>query len=496
MDPVAGSWQDQLLRQLRPAARDVDRLLRWLGGALGGTATLYDHRGAPVAGRPPADLAAGPGAGPRPDRFAELLADLGAGRLAAAAVDHAGRSFRLVAVRGRTAGAVLVLSRPDPFDRRAGEILTSATPVLELLLREQELAAEAARLAQLTAGLRLAILQLLMVADVSSARRAAGGLCPGLLDASTARVYVLEGPAAERETLAGECGAATAGRALVVRCPAVDQHLVIVVPDRAGAEAARAALHELVARRADVFLGGSGQHPLALTATAYGEAASALAVARFRPARSALYAHRAHPAEVLDPEPAGRWAAELLRPLDALPHHVGAELVATTRLGLEFTAVSAAQILGVSRNTVRARMDRVARLLGADLGRLGVRTVVQLALNLQADGAGRGSGPAGGPGSGGLARLLAGPAARAWARDLLGRLAADQRELRATLRGWLLADANTRRAAQVLGLHAQTVRDHLRSAEPLLERQLLAGGSDLYEVVLAHLVLGELELPA
>lgn len=40
------------------------------------------------------------------------------------------------------------------------------------------------------------------------------------------------------------------------------------------------------------------------------------------------------------------------------------------------------------------------------------------------------------------------------------------------------------------------MRDHVRSAEPVLERQLLAGGSDLYEVVLAHLALGDLDEPA
>jgi hypothetical protein len=44
-------------------------------------------------------------------------------------------------------------------------------------------------------------------------------------------------------------------------------------------------------------------------------------------------------------------------------------------------------------------------------------------------------------------------------------------------------------------VHAQTVREHVRSAEPLLERQLLAAGSDLYEVVLAHLAVGDLDLP-
>ncbi|MYR19096.1 hypothetical protein GTW63_12250 [Streptomyces sp. SID6137] len=50
--------------------------------------------------------------------------------------------------------------------------------------------------------------------------------------------------------------------------------------------------------------------------------------------------------------------------------------------------------------------------------------------------------------------------------------------------------------AVVRGVHAQTVREHVRAAEPVLERRLLAGGTDLYEVVLAHLVTGELPVPA
>ncbi|MGW1273815.1 helix-turn-helix domain-containing protein, partial [Streptomyces sp. NPDC002491] len=69
------------------------------------------------------------------------------------------------------------------------------------------------------------------------------------------------------------------------------------------------------------------------------------------------------------------------------------------------------------------------------------------------------------------------------------------RDLRGTLRSWIAAGGNAERAAHLLGVHAQTVREHVRSAEPVLERQLLAAGSDLYEVVLAHVVVGDLDLP-
>ncbi len=197
-------------------------------------------------------------------------------------------------------------------------------------------------------------------------------------------------------------------------------------------------------------------------------------MARFRPGRAAVYAERTRPERLMDPAALHRWTAHLLRPLDDLPHHTRAELLATTRLGLEFTAVSTAKVLGVSRNTVRARMDRVEGMLRTDFADLTARAAVHLALNAQA---GLDQLPDGGaPGRAGdarLADLLAGPALRAWAQDLLGRLEDDTRDLRRTLRAWLAVGGNAERAARTLGVHAQTVREHVRSAEPVLERRLL-----------------------
>lgn len=208
-----------------------------------------------------------------------------------------------------------------------------------------------------------------------------------------------------------------------------------------------------------------------------------------------MYAERTHPERLMDPAALRSWSARVLRPLDALAHHTRAELLATARLGLEFTAVNTAKILGVSRNTVRARMERVESMLGVDFDDITARAVVHLALHTQInllDGQ-AGTGP--GAHSPGLAGLLAGEAVGAWARELLGRLDRDTRNVRRTLRTWIAVGGNAERAAQVLGVHAQTVREHMRSAEPVLERQLLASGTDLYEVVLAHLAAGDLEQP-
>ncbi|MGV9621782.1 helix-turn-helix domain-containing protein [Streptomyces tendae] len=473
-------WARELLEHLRPAGRDLNRVVAWLGDTAHATVALQDGTGRLLAGtRVPLDDV--------------LVADVTSGRIASAALEDRGRHLRLVRVeRSRPApAAVLAVAREEPFDRRVSDIVTHAAQVLELLLADHESTAAGHRLRRATSDLRLAILQLLMVEDTVSARRVAAGLWPGLLDTDTARVYVVESSPAERDRLAEECLTATGERALVVRCPAVDGHVIVLAPrDAAGQE-----LRSLVGRRPGVFVGGSARQGLGRTATAYGQAVSALAVARFRPEKAALYAERTRPERLMDPAELHDWTADVLSPLDSLSHHTRAELLATTRLGLEFTAVNTAKVLGVSRNTVRARMDRVESLLRTDFADLTVRAAVHLALNAQMGLAEPPPGAGARAGAARLTDLLSGPALRTWAADLLGRLDPDGRDLRRSLRTWIAAGGNAERAAQKLGMHAQTVREHVRSAEPVLERQLLAAGSDLYEVVLAHLATGDLDQP-
>ncbi|MGV9500868.1 helix-turn-helix domain-containing protein [Streptomyces sp. NPDC003642] len=472
------AWARELLEHLRPAGRDVHRVVAWLAGAVEGLVALRDAAGNLVAGtRLPLDE--------------DLVTDIAAGRIASAAWQTGEEHLRLVRVEHPTDACVLAVSRPAPFDRRASDVVTHTAQVIELLLTAHDSAAAGHRLRRATSDLRLAILQLLMVEDTVAARRVAAGLWPGLLDADTACVYVVESDPAARDRIVEDCLDHTRENALVVRCPAMDGHVIVVGPRETTGDALKA----LVGRHRDTYLGGSVRQSLARTATAYGQAVSALAVAHVRPDKTAVYTERTHPERLMDPAALRTWTARLLRPLDTLPHHTRAELLATSRLGLEFTAVAAAKVLGVSRNTVRARMERVESLLGTDFTDLTVRAVVLLALNTQiglADVPPASDTRAAGPH---LADLLSGPALRTWAQDLLGRLDADARNPRRTLRAWIAAGGNAERAAQTLGVHAQTVREHVRSAEPLLERQLLAAGSDLYEVVLAHLAVGDLELP-
>ncbi|MFE9773181.1 helix-turn-helix domain-containing protein [Streptomyces sp. NPDC005931] len=474
----APAWARELLEHLRPAGRDVRRVVDWLAGTLRATVTLRDAAGTVVAGRPmPLD--------------GSPAADITAGRIASAAWQADGRHLRLVKVEHPSRTCVLAVSRETPFDRAATDIVAYTAQVVELLLTARETAVAGQRLRRATADLRLAILQLLMVEDTVAARRVAAGLWPGLLDADMACVYIVESAPGRRDRLAEECLDTTQDEALVVRCPAMDGHVIVVSPREATADE----LRSLVDRHPDTFLGGSVWQSLARTATAYGQAVSALAVARFRPDKTAVYAERTHPERLMDPMALRAWTARVLRPLDDLPHHTRAELLATTRLGLEFTAVNTAKVLGVSRNTVRARMERVETLLGTDFDDVTARAVVHLALHTQISLQEGQSGTGPTSTARGLDHLLAGPAVRAWAEELLGRLDRDARNLRRTLCNWISAGGNAERAARSLGVHAQTVREHVRGAEPVLERQLLAAGTDLYEVVLAFLAVGDLKQP-
>ncbi|MGW4569152.1 PucR family transcriptional regulator, partial [Streptomyces sp. NPDC004561] len=159
-------WARELLAQLRPAARDLRRLVAWLARSTRASVCLQDARGALLAGeRLPLDAA--------------VVADVAAGRVSAAALEDGVRHVRLVGIRqpgpDTAARAVLAVARPVPFDRHTAEILGHTAGVLELLLRERELADAGHRLRRATADLRLAILQLLMVEDTVSAHQAPPG---------------------------------------------------------------------------------------------------------------------------------------------------------------------------------------------------------------------------------------------------------------------------------------------------------------------------------
>ncbi|WP_159402108.1 helix-turn-helix domain-containing protein [Streptomyces katrae] len=537
---IEGQRRPEVLAGLLKAARvgpgghraAAHRVAAWLGRAVGGSARIEVPARIEDSARAGGWAGAGGGDG-------ALLRDVAAGSPRSAVVAEPGRHLRVLALGVERPHPVLVVTRPSPYDEAAAALVAHAATVLELLLSAGEADERRRRLAEAGAGVRLSVLQLLMGGEVVLAQRTMAGLRPGLLDAERVVVCVLEASEGERGEVARACEGLLAGRALVVRCPADDGHVIVVAPVTPGGAAgtgAQDALREFVTGRDGVFLGVGDRHPISRVAAGYDDAIRSLAAARLMPGRVAGHQPGARLPEVLDAGAAAGWAAGFLRPLAAVPAQDRGQLTATVRLGLEFTAVNAARLLGISRNTVRARMDRVAGLLGLDLGDVRARAALDLALRLDdgdpgtarsgraggtgqarkggdgghaahaaqaADGSGTGHarpaatrpgpGPGPGPGGGELGRMLAAPPVLVWARDLLAPLRGDERDLRRTLRDWVGENCAVEPAARRRGVHPQTVREHLRGAEGLLRRQLVAGGSGLYEVVLALTVTGELD---
>ncbi|MER7513502.1 helix-turn-helix domain-containing protein [Streptomyces lavendulae] len=418
------------------------------------------------------------------DTVAEAAA-VSRGELGSAGISETGSHTRMVPLGGGAPFHVLVVTRARPFDGESAALASCAAIVLGLLLRVAGAEDDRRQREASSLHLRLAVLQLLMGGDVSLAQRTAAGAQPGLLDADQAWMALLEVPVEARGQVARHCEELTAQRALVVPCPAYDNHVIAVVPvaEPGAADWIGPALSEYVARQPRVFLGLSGLHPLEQVSAAYEDAYRNLVAARYLPGRRARHTDRMDPVDLLPVAEAARWASDLLQPLEALPVGVRGQLLSTMSLALRFTAVRTAKIMGVSRNTVRSRMERAGELLGADLGDVRVRTTLHVALQLRD----RPTTP--GCHGLGLSALIGTDAGRAWARDVLGALDTDGRDLHRTLGVWILANCVAGETAEQLGLHPQTVREHLRSAEILLGRELTAGGADVYELALAFLAL-------
>ncbi|EPJ34837.1 hypothetical protein STAFG_8120 [Streptomyces afghaniensis 772] len=99
------AWAEELLEHLRPAGRDVRRVVDWLAGAVRGSVALQDTAGNLMAGtRLPLDEG--------------LVTDITAGRIASAAWESRERHQRLVRVGHPSHTCVLAVSREAPFDRR------------------------------------------------------------------------------------------------------------------------------------------------------------------------------------------------------------------------------------------------------------------------------------------------------------------------------------------------------------------------------------------
>ena len=364
--------------------------------------------------------------------------------------------------------------------------------LLPLLLRVRAAGAQEERTRQVLAAARLAILQLLMGGELPLARRTAAAVDPGLLDADLGRVLILRGRPEDRDAVVRECYRAIGNGALVVRCPVYDTNvnIVVPVPARAGVpdrwDAISADLIGIVAARTDRYLGGSHTAPLSATAQSYRDASRALAVARQLDERVALHGTETAVAQLLDHRARG-WAEALLAPVLALERTEREQILDTLPLVLEFGVTGAARLIDRHRNTVSALRKRAAHLLELDLGDVMDRSRLDLALQLLAR---TPPGP-GGVGSVQLSDLLATPPVRAWAQRWLEGMDGDGRDLRRTLLCWVEENTRVDRAATRLRLYPDTVREHLKTADRLLHRDLMSP-SGPHDLVLALLADGAL----
>ncbi|QBI53621.1 helix-turn-helix domain-containing protein [Streptomonospora litoralis] len=475
---------DDLLRQLRPGASPESgprpqQLADRLREQTGVDVALVDGEGraevatAGISGEVLADLQ-------------PVLVQLLGGELAAAATRAGAMHVRCEVLRREPPRSVLVAAAPSPLTPEAATLASHTGTVLDTLRRVRSADEAADRYRQAADRLRVAVFMALMTGDVTLARRMTVGAVPPLLDAERVRLYLLNCPSAERETIAVQSQDEHGyhGRSMVVRCPVYDPHLICLIPDDGdgGAEAdsgLAALLHSLARENPRYCLGISEPQPLHATAEAYEQARHALAGARHTGSRAVPYDGHAPLARLLPRAQAHAWARGLLAPIEELPRIT----VDVTRLALSFPRLAVARLLGISRNTVTAHLRRVEDALGMDLHDVHDRAVLALAL------AAAGLPPAGGsaedtPDAPSLDALLITEEALLWARRFLTPLHDEAHgPLPETLRAWVDAGADARRAAHTLDVSRTTVRARLRTAEGLLNRDLLTPGPGTHDLV-------------
>ncbi|MFF9484629.1 helix-turn-helix domain-containing protein [Streptomyces sp. NPDC014676] len=476
---------DELLRRLRPrggqdAARGPQALMDWLGRQIGAEVALVDHTG--KVDLSTARFTPGVLAGVQP-----ALAQLSHGRMAAAASQVGAVHVRCEALGRRVPRPVLAVVSSSPLPRESMTLASHVGTLAEMVRRAQQADDLALRHQRAAARLRLAVFMALMTGELTLARRMTAGAVPPLLDAERLRIHLLRCPPSDRGRLidAHQDASGYHGRGLMVRCPVYDDHLICLLPtdddDDGNGGGLAESLRELVRDNPHYALGISAPAPLPATARAYDQARHALAVARHTPERVVDHHGRPPLAGLLPRRQALAWARAFLEPIREAPRLT----VDITGLALNFPRSGVARLLDVSRNTVTAHLNQVQDALGLDLHDPHSRADLALALAITGPPSPDGDTvtvPSPPPSTD---RLLSTEAAVTWAHAFLEPLlsGADS-TVRRTLRAWIEAGTDAQRTARDLGISRTTVRAHLRTAEQLLQRSLLAPGPGTHE--LAH----------
>ncbi|WP_202966167.1 helix-turn-helix domain-containing protein [Streptomonospora alba] len=471
---------DDLLRHLRPStSQDAEPEPRRLADR------LRQETGTDIAlvnGEGRAEVATSGITGDVLAALGPVLTQLLRGQVAAAATQVGAMHVRCELLRREAPRSVLVVAARSPLTREAITLASHTGTVVDALRRVRHADELADRYQHAADRLRAGIFMALMSGDVTLARRMTVGDVPPLLNAERVRLHLLYCPSPERDSIAQtyQDGSGYHGRSLMVRCPVYEPHLICLVPDDDPHEGGGlgAVLRSLVQENPHYALGVSEPQPLQATAEAYEQARHALAAARHTTGRTAPYHGHAPLARLLPRGQADAWARSVLAPIDTLPRLT----VDITRLALTFPRLGVARLLGISRNTVTAHLRRVEDALDLDLHDVRVRA--ELALALAVTGLPPVGDDAGRLPERSLDALLSTEEAATWARTFLKPVENHaHRHLLPTLRAWVDAGTDAQRAARNLDVSRTTVRSHLRTAERLLNRDLLALGPGTHDLV-------------
>ncbi|MFI1408892.1 helix-turn-helix domain-containing protein [Streptomyces sp. NPDC020707] len=386
---------------------------------------------------------------------------------------------------------VLAVARETPFSETDLPLLQHAAKLLGLIhqaYREYRAASAASQ------GVRRAVVELLLNGELAKARHVMANLAPGLLEAETARVFVVETPQERRDATVSRCHATIGWQVLAVSDPKDVRKVLIVHPIRrdedTGAEIS-AKLTRLVATLGiSSSLGGSSVYSMALVAEALREASIAQKFAALQPGSVALSVHDSDLLSLLPQAESQNWAHNLLQPL-MRDQVLWESMRETLPTALAYPYTEAGRRLFLHRNTVTRRVSRAAELLHMEFTSINNRIAVHLAMGLIAQRKFSsiqhlcGSEPVS------LTALLDTPHIHDWARTLVKPMQNDRRDLMTTALTWLAFDTHAERAARSLGISKVTLRSHLRAVEKYLQRDLgsLTGVRDLQFSL--HIVTGK-----
>jgi sugar diacid utilization regulator len=430
-----------------------------------------------------------------------VISRVAAGTVRSAAADVGPWKVRALDLGEGTPRGVFVTAGARPLSTGDATTLAEAAHLIRLRWSADDAVHHRRRLALAEARNREAVLHLLMVGDVSGARRSAAAIGPPLPDVT--RVYLVECPADARDEAARRCVRDADGRAFMVRCPVYSRHIIVLAQAAPASDAGQEegdsapstpirslddALREFAAGTPGVYVGAGHAVGLDDIPNGHAQAFHALAVARNNSRRYASFTAKSSISELLG-DRGRKWARETLKPLlDYVPDRrqdpSAHELIVTLGAWLDLYAGAAAQ-LKIHRNTLAARLRRIEGLIGHRLDDVRARGRTSLALRLLDHPLRRE------PGTGveedvTLESLLDTPEVHRWAASLLAPLLRPEHAmLQATVRVWL--DNNTRiePTSSELGISVAGVRRRLARVEQLLERSLLNGPSARYDLWLA-----------